>query len=195
MNVKIDRELIGLTGEGLEDFLQFIEQDDTWRDVREVCYTIATVYSDTSQTCLPSIDDRPVEDFADMEPYTTLGCEAGNRREGDGYKYRKRGYVPMAGRNVYIKLQNALGVPLVEAPAMLEDPELAYKALRMGMIGGLFTGYKLEDCINEYECNYVQARRVINRLKNTMVIANLAQKLELAGVVTDAKRDQQQPAQ
>lgn len=52
----------------------------------------------------------------------------GNTEPGDGVKYHGRGYLQITGRYNYAAAEEALGLPLLDQPELLEDPEIAAKA-------------------------------------------------------------------
>lgn len=49
----------------------------------------------------------------------------GPEASGDGYRYRARGLIGITGRDMYRLCGQALGLPLVEHPELLEQPEHA----------------------------------------------------------------------
>ncbi len=49
----------------------------------------------------------------------------GNKHAGDGYKYRGRGYIQLTGRDNYRQAEEALKLPLLKHPDLLEDPKVA----------------------------------------------------------------------
>lgn len=49
----------------------------------------------------------------------------GPEASGDGYRYRARGAIGITGRDMYRLCGQALGLPLVEQPELLEQPEFA----------------------------------------------------------------------
>lgn len=53
--------------------------------------------------------------------------ELGNTEPGDGEKYKGRGFLHITGKYNYEQAANAFGMPFVEKPELLEDPEIAAK--------------------------------------------------------------------
>lgn len=51
--------------------------------------------------------------------------QLGNTRDGDGARYRGRGYIQLTGRANYAAAGTELGLPLVEQPELAEVPEQA----------------------------------------------------------------------
>lgn len=51
----------------------------------------------------------------------------GNTKPGDGAKYKGRGYIQLTGKDNYKRAGQALGLPLVEKPELVERPEVAAK--------------------------------------------------------------------
>jgi hypothetical protein len=57
---------------------------------------------------------------------------------------------------------------------------VAYRIASLGMRQGLFTGRKLATYINDAQCDYVNARRIINGTDRAQDIAGYAQTFETA---------------
>lgn len=53
--------------------------------------------------------------------------DLGNTEEGDGYRFRGRGYTQLTGRDNYQRTGDALGIDLVNNPDLAKDPEIAAK--------------------------------------------------------------------
>ena len=52
----------------------------------------------------------------------------GNEASGDGWRYRGRGLIQVTGKNNYAAAAEALGLPLVEHPELLEQPIAAARS-------------------------------------------------------------------
>jgi putative chitinase len=53
--------------------------------------------------------------------------ELGNTKPGDGEKYKGRGFLHITGKYNYGLVADAFGMPFVDRPELLEDPEIAAK--------------------------------------------------------------------
>lgn len=51
----------------------------------------------------------------------------GNKYEGDGEKYKGRGFIQLTGRDNYTRASKALGIDLVNNPELAADPQVALK--------------------------------------------------------------------
>jgi putative chitinase len=51
----------------------------------------------------------------------------GNKKVGDGARYKGRGYIQLTGRYNYKRAGEALGLPLEQKPELVEKPEVAAK--------------------------------------------------------------------
>ncbi len=101
--------------------------------------------------------------------------DLGNTQPGDGPKYKGRGFVQLTGRNNYAQWSQYLDIDLLEKPQKAAEPEVAAKILVMGMKNGYFTGYRLQDFINEDKQDFYHARRIVNGLDRAGQIKAIAQ--------------------
>jgi WD40 repeat protein len=151
---------------GLEQLLEFLENDPAMNDVRLRAYVLATVKFETGDRFVPVAEQGDAEHFQRYEPGTPIGDRLGNKVPGDGERFRGRGYIGITGRENYYRMSQVLGfepkmTDLVDNPDKVNDPLVAYRIMSIGMLDGLFTGRKLSDFINERQTDYANASTVI----------------------------------
>jgi surface antigen len=71
-----------------------------------------------------------------------------------------------------------LGDQLLIHPERALDPTTSYNALSFGMRNGSFSGVRLGDFINCSQCDYINARKIVNGLDQASLIAGYAGTLE-----------------
>jgi predicted chitinase len=167
---------------GLDNLLNYLEQDGDVTDLRWAAYMLATVKHECADTFQPITEKGAKSYFDKYDAGTALGKQLGNTVEGDGYLYRGRGYVQITGRANYQSLGTKLGLSgeddLVLHPDNALQPNIAYRILSYGMRKGSFTGKKLADYINTKGADYKQARRIINGLDKADLIQGYATNFE-----------------
>lgn len=140
-----------------------------------VAYGLATAYWETAQTFQP-IKERGGDAYF-KRMYDPQGerphvaKDLGNTQPGDGVKYAGRGYAMITGRANYRKF----GIENDPDKALL--PDVAADILVRGMEQGMFTGKKNADYLPG---DYVEARRIINRLDQAHKIEGYARSFESA---------------
>lgn len=166
--------------DALEIFLAALEKYGKKLSVRELAYILATTHHETAKTFLP------------LEEY---GKGRGKKygKAVDGKKYYGRGYVQLTWDYNYKKATEELkkqfpGIvseveaktgkqfDLVAYPELAMDVDVAAAVLITGSLQGWFTGKKLGDFINANQCDFINARKVINGLDKAKAIAEIAQK-------------------
>jgi predicted chitinase len=95
----------------------------------------------------------------------------GNDRDGDGPRFKGRGFVQLTGRRNYTDWKKKLGIDIVSNPERVMEPEIAAKILVQGMRDGNFTGVNLDDYIGN---DFVNARKIINGTDRAPQIAAIA---------------------
>lgn len=143
-------------------------------------YVLATSWHETATTMQPIYERGPVYYFDKYEPRTLIGQRLGNKKKGDGYRYRGRGYVQLTGRRNYAFAGQKLSIPLEDAPDLALDPEIAAKIAVTGMTEGWFTGRRLDRYITNVQCDYRNARRIVNGIDKADFIAWYAKKFQIA---------------
>lgn len=143
-------------------------------DLRYLAYMLATTWHETAHTFKPIEERGNKAYFMRYEPNTEIGKRLGNKLQGDGFKYRGRGYCQITGLNNYRKFESFLNIPLVKSPEFALQPFYAFLIMLNGMQKGMFTGKKLADYFNENETDWLNARRIINGTDKAQLIANKA---------------------
>lgn len=163
---------------GLLGLARMISANQSLTDPRQVAYLLATIKHETAHTFQPVIERGQRAYFNRYDPSTRLGKALGNSSQGDGYRFRGRGYVQITGRRNYQKLSSIVARDLVAKPEDACLPEVAFQIAVVGMLQGLFTGKAIGRYINERKCDYVNARRVINGTDKAETIAFYAERFE-----------------
>jgi hypothetical protein len=112
--------------------------------------------------------------LADTEKHRKRAKDNGNTVQGDGYKYRGRGYVQVTWKNNYRAVGDKVGVDLVTDPDRMQEPEIAACAMVYGMEMGIFTGKNLSNYVSDTAQDYFNARQIINGHDQAETIAGFA---------------------
>lgn len=156
--------------DGINTLLSAFEVTPVWNDLRHIAYAFATIKHETAHTFQPITEIGGDSYFKKYDGRDTLG----NNRDGDGLKFKGRGFVQITGRKNYTRFTNLLSIDLVNNPKQALNPAVAFQIMTIGMYKGIFTGRKLRDYINDTQADYVNARRIINGLDKANVIAEYA---------------------
>ena len=160
---------------GFKRLANLVANDPDISDIRWAAYMLATVKHECADLW------QPVEEFGKGKghPY---GVPV-QVRDSDGTTYRNiyhgRGFVQLTWKMNYDRVGRALGMGngLILHPEHALEPMTAYAIMSYGMRTGLFTGKKLSDYIN-HDCDYFNARRIINLLDQAATIQGYAQTFE-----------------
>lgn len=138
-------------------------------DVRWLAYALATAYHETART---------------MQPIREYGRGRG-RRYGrpdplTGMTYYGRGFVQLTWKFNYETASKALGTDFVREPDLVMEPGNAAFIMFQGMKDGWFTGKGFANYINDRQCDYWNARRIINGIDRAGDIAEYALRFEAA---------------
>ncbi|MDH0032924.1 MULTISPECIES: glycoside hydrolase family 19 protein [unclassified Acinetobacter] len=141
----------------------------------QAAYMLATAWLETDKTMQPITEYGSVKYF-DKYDTGTLAKRLGNTPalDGDGFKYRGRGYTQITGTDNYKRVGKALGLDLFNNPDLALKPDVAVKIMIYCMKNGVFTGKKLSDYFNASTKNYLSARRIINGTDRAEKVANYA---------------------
>ena len=141
-----------------------------WLNTNYTAYALATTFHETAFTMEPIVERGPKSYFLKYEPNTRIGRDLGNKKKGDGYLFRGRGYVMITGLSNYTKFN------IANSPDEALNPNKALEILKLGMYMGKFTGRKLWDYNkpnNDYD--FIKARAIINGKDKAEKIAGYAE--------------------
>jgi LysM repeat protein len=172
----------------LDFLLTCFEQDKSLQhNIYYMAYMLATVKHETANTFQPIAEYGDIAHFNQYDPVLAATATAkerarkmGNTQQGDGYKYRGRGFVQLTWKTNYQKFSTITGQDLVNNPDAALDRWAAYQIMSYGMIHGSFTGKKLADFIYANQVNYYDARSIINDHDKADVISGYAEKFQSA---------------
>jgi predicted chitinase len=109
------------------------------------------------------------------QPITELGSQK-YLMSKPYYPFIGRGFVQITWKDNYERFGKILGIKLVDDPMLALRPEISWHITEIGMVRGLFTGKKLSDYF-EGKVDWINARKIINRLDKAELIADYAQKI------------------
>ena len=162
--------------DGIESLLNHLQSDTEIKDLRWAAYMLATVKHECGDTWQPIEEWGKGKGRSYGAPVDVIGSD------GKTYSvtYYGRGYVQLTWKDNYEKMSRALGLAdeLLIHPQRALDPDIAYQIMSWCMRHGAFTGKKLADYIHDDECDYKNARRIINGLDQWERIKGYADNFE-----------------
>lgn len=170
------RPLFGKMTQAHVDGLNVILDASKMLPLEQRAYVLATVFHETAGTMQPITEYGNRAYFDKYEGRESLG----NTQQGDGFKFRGRGYVQITGRRNYALASRYLKVDFVAEPELALLTQYASKILILGMTEGWFTGATLDHWIQPGSVDYRNARRIVNGLDKASKIARYARRFELA---------------
>jgi len=140
--------------------------------IPQAAYVLATAHHESDQW-------KALTEYASGKAYEGR-IDLGNTRKGDGVRFKGRGFVMITGRRNYTDWAKRLGVDIVSKPRLVSELKYAVPILIDGMILGTFTGKKLEDYFTADRSDWINARRIVNRLDKASLIAAHAKNFQTA---------------
>jgi len=130
----------------------------------QLAYLLATAYHECHNPAYPKKRLTPMKEFGG----------ASYLKSKTYYPYYGRGFVQLTWKSNYDKAGKRLGIDLLKNPDLALDPVYAANIMVYGMKQGTFTGKKLNDYINAQNVDFLQARRIINGMDKSKLIAGYA---------------------
>ena len=128
---------------------------------KQQAYVLATIKHETADTY------RPIKELG----------SPGYLRGKKYYPFIGRGYVQITWEENYRRFGQLLNIDLVTKPDLALRPEISWVITEIGMVKGIFTGKKLSDYFNETTTDWINARKIINKLDKAELIAGYAEKI------------------
>lgn len=180
------RSVIGSLSQSQVDGLNFLvsKMKQAGFTYPEAAYGLATVYIETDKTFQP-IAEKGSDKYLSKYDTGTLAKRLGNTPEadGDGQKYKGRGYVQITGLANYKFFSKITGKDLVNNPDLALDAEVSAHIMTHGMLNGSFTGvgFRRKRPVSRYNIHqYTKARNIINGTDRATEIAQFAMIFEKA---------------
>ncbi len=172
--------------DGLNLLLDYWEYRHPQEDTRWLAYALATVHYEVDRTMQPIRERGSAVYFRKM--YDIEGDNPrkarllGNIHPGDGARFCGRGFVQLTGRRNYEDWSSRLDIDLAGNPDLALEGPVAAAILFEGMRLGTFTGKAFVDYLNAGKTDWINARRIVNRLDKASLIAGFARSY-LAAIV------------
>jgi hypothetical protein len=114
-----------------------------------------------------------MEEYASGAAYEARK-DLGNTQNGDGRRFKGRGFVQLTGRANYADWSARLDMDLIANPGLVKQRDIAARICVEGMMLGTFTGLGLSRYISDDRADYQGARRVVNGTDRASMIAGYA---------------------
>ena len=174
------RKNFGALNQSQVNGINFIvsELDKAGFSYPETAYALATAWHETDRKMTPIVEYGS-DKYLSKYDTGVLAKKLGNtpQADGDGQKYKGRGYVQITGKANYQKFSGLLKQPLLEKPDLATNPEIAIQIMALGMKHGYFTGlgFRNKRPVGKYNRDsYIQARAIINGRDKAEQIADYA---------------------
>lgn len=180
----IRKEFGRLNQKQVEGFEESFDEWELWvskkwidDDKRKLSYILATDWHEGDKTM------QPIKEYGGNAYFVRLywdnkkkAKELGNLSRQDAIDFCGKGKPMITGRYNYTKMGKILGYPLDKNPDLMFDLKIATEVMFEGMLTGRslkgdFTGLHLGQFFNATKNDPINARRIVNALDKTDLIA------------------------
>jgi putative chitinase len=168
-------------------------RDESVTDLRHVAYVLASVFHETGTRMQPVRETFAKSDagaVAALEKAWRAGKLGQVREPYWRAGWFGRGDIQITHQENYRKLGAAIGVNLVDHPALALDPAISARIAVIGMRDGLFAKAKLADFFQAGFSDAVSARRIVNGKDKARLIAGYYKAFHDALVAADVETPQ-----
>ncbi|WJH39405.1 hypothetical protein N7E02_21590 [Aliirhizobium terrae] len=166
--------------DGMGQILDLWETTRAGQDDRWLAYMLATAYHETARTMQPvretlrTTDEDAIRVLENAWARGQLPWVSNPywRRDENGKTWLGRGLVQLTHFDNYKEMSDVLGIDLVTDPSVAMNMEVALQIMFVGMERGSFTKAHLAQFFNGPKEDWVNARRIINKLDKALQIAD-----------------------
>ncbi|MGX5665607.1 hypothetical protein ACWKW9_06485 [Rhizobium daejeonense] len=166
--------------QGMEAIIDHWEATSPGNDDRWLAYMLATAFHETARTMQPVRETLAATDakaIAILDRAFARGqlpwvSNPYWRPDAQGKSWLGRGLVQLTHKTNYAKMSPLVGADLVADPAKAMQMDVAVRIMFIGMEKGSFTGARLDQFFNPGREDWVNARKIINRLDRALQIAD-----------------------
>lgn len=166
--------------DGMGQILDLWETTRAGQDDRWLAYMLATAYHETARTMQPVRETLRTTDedaIRVLENAWTRGqlpwvSNPYWRRDANGKTWLGRGLVQLTHFDNYKRMSGVLSIDLVTDPSVAMNMKVALQIMFVGMERGYFTKAPLSQFFNGSKEDWVNARRIINKLDKALQIAD-----------------------
>jgi predicted chitinase len=150
-------------------------------DQRQLAYVFGTVYHEAGRAMVPvregfsSSNESAIAAVTSMFNRHIIKTNYALPDPVTGQSYYGRGFVQITWKANYAAFEKLLNIPLVTNPDLALQTTTSAEIAVIGMMNGVFTGKKLSDYFNATITDWTNARKIINGLDRTAIIAGYAQ--------------------
>jgi len=182
----------GRLGQGQVDGIELLITEGERRNFNTewISYVLATAWHETGATMEPvreTFADTDAQAIARLNSAWSKGQLTWVKTPYWKTGFFGRGFVQLTHEYNYKKMGEWLKLDLVKNPSLALDPDIAAQIIYEGMLKGMFTGKKLPDYLDgvdesdaEDAKEYAAARKIVNGVDKSKVIADYALKFETA---------------
>lgn len=152
--------------DGIESIVNYWFENHSEKPNEFLAYILAQTKHETAGS-MDAIEEHGKDSYFlryDIRGNKRKALELGNKKAGDGLKYKGRGNGMITGYTNYLRQSEKFGIDLVNKPELMLNLDVATPVMIEGVIDGDFTGKKLSNYYKNGSFDAWNARRVLNAI-------------------------------